>query len=150
MPHPLYDYGPPTLQVGETGTPASTTFDPINIPGGSPFTPPSNWAVNAPPGGSPSEEMEMLYDPHISSLAPNTGAVGAARTVTVNGTNFFAASKVEVNQMDVATTYVSATALTAVIPDRVTAGTVRVTVRNPTVEMESNGVDFTFTAAAEE
>lgn len=72
--------------------------------------------------------------PSGSSVAPvNTAAGGAGFTLTVNGANFVASSVVRWNGADRATTYISATQLTAAIPagDIVTAGTANVTVYTP-------------------
>jgi hypothetical protein len=72
--------------------------------------------------------------PTISSLAP-TGVVvgGAGLTLTVLGSNFVSASTVQWNQQARATTFVSATQLTAAIPasDIAVAGTASITVSNP-------------------
>ena len=51
-------------------------------------------------GGAPA-------DPHISSLSPNTGTVGTATPVTVNGANFAADAEVEVNGEAIPTTFVA-------------------------------------------
>ena len=152
MPRPGYDYGPPVVVgVGpdDDGTPATTTGEtesgqPPN--GFSPHTPPANTATVVEPGGSPSEEWLSLNDPHIASLTPNTGAAGAAVAVTVAGSNFDPDSTVEVDNAPVSTTYVSPAQLTTSL-NRATAGTVSVTVRNPTGDQESNSVNFTFTGA---
>lgn len=84
-------------------------------------------------------------DPGISSLSPAAGVVGVQVTVRVLGSNFEAGSVIEVDQVAVPTTYVSASELTATVTPAA-AGTKRITVRNPNDE-ESNGVDFTVTAA---
>jgi hypothetical protein len=72
--------------------------------------------------------------PTITSISP-TGAIagGAAFTLTVNGTNFVSGSTVSFNGNARATTFVSATQLTAFIlaSDIATAGTFNVTVTNP-------------------
>ena len=84
-------------------------------------------------------------DPHIDSLTPNTVSAAAGPvTVTVDGTNFEPTSKVEINQVQQTTTYVSATRLT-VSYDPSTAGTVQFTVRNVSGK-ESNSVPFTVAA----
>jgi hypothetical protein len=97
--------------------------------------PPSLWG-----GGA-------AVDPHIDTLAPNTGSAAAGPiAVTVTGTNFEAGSVIEVDQVALPTTFVSATSLTTSY-DPATAGTKLFTVRNPNDE-ESNSVPFT--VAAEE
>jgi hypothetical protein len=85
-------------------------------------------------------------DPQISALSPNTvSAAAAATVVTVTGTNFVSGSVIEINQVAVPTTFVSATSLTTSYDPSV-AGTVAFSVRNPNGE-ESNSVGFTVTAS---
>lgn len=150
-----YDYGPPvTVGTGDNQQDAGVPQDNseavvVDNEGDTPLSPPPDADTIVEPGGSPSDEMVELYDPSITSLTPDTAVVGADATVTVSGTNFFDTSAVEVAQSPVTTTYVSATELTATLTDPGTAGTAGVTVRNPQAEMESNTVDFTWTAAAE-
>jgi hypothetical protein len=72
--------------------------------------------------------------PTITSIDPTSApAGGAGFTLMVNGTNFVANSVVRWNGADRATTFGSATQLTATIlaSDIVTAGTAQVTVFNP-------------------
>ena len=74
--------------------------------------------------------------PTITSLSPATAtAGGAAFTLTVNGTGYVATSSVEVNGVARTTTFVSATQLTAQIlaSDIATAGTVQITIFNPSL-----------------
>ncbi len=74
--------------------------------------------------------------PTITSLSPGTvTAGGAAFTLVVNGTGFFAGSVVQVNGAARTTTFVSATQITVAIPatDIATAGTDQITVFNPAV-----------------
>ena len=149
-----YDYGPPTV-VGDgpedSGIPQEITdAEVVEEPGDSPHTPPPNTEIIVEPGGSPSDENVALNDPSVSTLAPDTAEIGSEATVTVTGTNFTDLSQVEVDQQPVSTTYVSATELTATLADPGAAGTASVTVRNPTAEMESNTVDFTWTDTTEE
>jgi hypothetical protein len=88
--------------------------------------------------------------PAITSLNPtSTTALGAAFTLTVNGTNFISGSSNSVvrwNGTDRTTTYVSTTQLTATITaaDIATGGTVAVTVFNPTPGGGTSGA-LTFT-----
>jgi N-acyl-D-amino-acid deacylase len=73
--------------------------------------------------------------PTTTSLSPTSKTAGdPAFTLTVNGTNFVPASVVNWNGSARTTTYVSATQVTASITaaDIATAGTVQVTVVNPT------------------
>ena len=70
----------------------------------------------------------------IVSLVPNSAEVNTAGlTLTVNGTGFLNAATVQFNGSDRATTYVSATQLTATLTtaDLATVGTYSVTVTNP-------------------
>ena len=67
--------------------------------------------------------------PTITTISPNSAvAGGAAFTLTINGTNFVAASMVNFGGTARTTTYVSATQLTAAIPAAaiVSAGTAAV------------------------
>ena len=72
--------------------------------------------------------------PTISSLGTNHSPGGASFTLTVNGTNFEAKSVVNFNGKPEATTFVSATKLSAAIPasDVAVVGNMNVTVTNPT------------------
>jgi len=92
--------------------------------------------VNPAPGGGTSNPQTFTIlnpVPTITSLSLAPAVGGPGFTLTVNGTNFVRSSIVRWNGADRATTYVSATQLTAAIPatDIVTAGTARVTVFNP-------------------
>ena len=90
--------------------------------------------------------------PTVSSISPNSAAAGSPGfTVTVNGTGFVAASQVRVNGSARATTFVSATMLTASIPasDVASAGTLAVSVFNPSPGGGTSGnAAFTVTAPA--
>jgi hypothetical protein len=87
--------------------------------------------------------------PTIMTLNPTSAkAGGAAFTLTVNGTNFVNGSTVRWNGSDRATTFVSPTQLTAVIPaaDITAAGVPIVTVFNPAPGGgNSNGLPFFIT-----
>ena len=86
-------------------------------------------------------------DPHISSISPATLAAPAAATVmTVTGTNFVSGATIDIDQVAVATTFVSATSLTTSWDPTVAKAYV-FTVRNPNEE-ESNSFSYTVTAAA--
>ncbi len=93
--------------------------------------------VNAPPGGGTSNGLTFTINnpaPAITSLSPNAAtAGGAAFTLTINGNGFVSTSSVWWNGAARATTFVSATQLTAQIPasDIATAGTANVVVMNP-------------------
>jgi hypothetical protein len=86
--------------------------------------------------------------PTISSLSPSTVVAGAPElTLQVNGGNFVANSSVRWNGAAVATTFNSATRLTAIIPAvKLTAlGTAEVTVMNVTAGTTSAPAVFTIT-----
>jgi hypothetical protein len=97
-----------------------------------------NVSVTTPgPGGGSTGSLPFSINnplPTITSLAPpNTTAGGAGFVLTVNGTNFVAASQVSFNNGLKPTTFKSATQLTATITaaDILNAGIVNVTVTNP-------------------
>ncbi len=101
--------------VNTTGTPAVTVTNPT-------------------PGGGVSNSVTFTITaasnpvPAITTLSPSTIAAGsAAFTLTVNGSNFVAASQVKFNGANKTTTFVSATQLTAAITaaDVNTTGTPR-------------------------
>jgi hypothetical protein len=72
--------------------------------------------------------------PVTTSISPSSAVAGGGSfTLTVNGTNFVSTSVVRWNGSDRATTFVSATQLTATVPasDIAVAGTAQVTVFNP-------------------
>ena len=95
-------------------------------------------ATNPSPGGGVSGSLAFVVDnpkPTITSLAPSSAlAGGAAFTLTVNGANFVSTSVANWAGSPRATTYVSATKITATInaSDIAKAGTFKVTVTNPT------------------
>ena len=85
--------------------------------------------------------------PVIDSLSPMSAVVGAAdSTLTVTGEGFIDGSVVTIGGVDAATTFVSATEVTAPLASSTaTAGIVPVTVKNGTAA--SGPIDFEFTAA---
>ncbi len=95
--------------------------------------------VNPAPGGGTSNPASFTIDasnpvPSISSLSPTSAASGnAGFTLTVSGSDFVAGSRVDWNGAALATTYVSASKLTALVPasDITIAGTASVTVVSP-------------------
>src|SRR3954470_14582674 len=90
----------------------------------------------------PPSILSGVPDPHIDTLSPTSGsAAGGAFVVTVTGTDFEPSSVIEINQVAVPTTYVSATQVTTSF-DPTVVGTVQFTVRN-TSGQESNSVPFT-------
>jgi 6-phosphogluconolactonase (cycloisomerase 2 family) len=88
--------------------------------------------------------------PTITTISPNsTVAGGAAFTLTINGTNFVAASMVNFGGSTPATTFLSSTQLTAAIPAASIAstGTPAVTVTNPAPGGgTSKAINFTITS----
>lgn len=92
----------------------------------------------APGGGTSSSAVFTVTStnplPTITSLAPVSALAGSAQfKLTVNGTNFVLSSVVNWNGTALATTYVSATQLTAQIPagDIAASGSANITVSNP-------------------
>ena len=87
--------------------------------------------------------------PTLTSLSPSSALVGgAAFTLTVNGSNFVSGSVVQWNGSPRATTFVSATQLTAAIPasDIAAGGSAQVTVINPAGGGTSNALAFIINA----
>jgi hypothetical protein len=94
---------------------------------------------NSAPGGGTSNPQVLTINnsvPVTTSISPNSKIVGDAQFIlTVNGSNFVASSTVRLNGSDRATTFVSASQLTAIIPatDLLTAtNTIQITVFNTT------------------
>jgi hypothetical protein len=93
--------------------------------------------VNPAPGGGTSGAVSFSTTdpvPVVTSLSPSTTASGgAAFTLTLNGSNFISTSAVQWNGSSRATTYLSATQLTASITaaDIAIAGSANVAVINP-------------------
>lgn len=88
--------------------------------------------------------------PVISSLSPTSASSGGpAFNLTVNGTGFVSGAAVQWNGSSLATTFVSATQLTAQVPasDTAAAGSASVTVLNPG-SAPSNAVTFIVTVSA--
>lgn len=89
--------------------------------------------------------------PTIATISPTSTAVGMAFTLTVNGTNFIAASKVNFGGSAATTTFVSTTQLTAAILATAiaSASTVAVTVTNGAPGGgTSNPANFTITSGS--
>ncbi|MGE5596059.1 MAG: beta strand repeat-containing protein [Hyphomicrobiales bacterium] len=93
--------------------------------------------VSPSPGGGTSSQLPFAINnplPTLTSVAPTSAIAGdPGFTLTVNGTGFIATSKVRWDGADLATTYVSATQLTASVPatNIATAGSHSVTVNTP-------------------
>ncbi|MGO9088036.1 MAG: beta-propeller fold lactonase family protein [Candidatus Sulfotelmatobacter sp.] len=90
--------------------------------------------------------------PTITAISPNsTVAGGAAFTLTINGTNFVAASTVNFGGSATATTFVNSTQLTAAIPAASinSTGVPAVTVTNPAPGGgTSKAINFTITSGS--
>jgi YVTN family beta-propeller protein len=90
------------------------------------------------------------FTPTITTISPNsTVAGGAAFTLTINGTNFVAASMVDFGGAAPATTFVNSTKLIVAIPAAIIAstGTPAVTVTNPAPGGgTSKAINFTITS----
>jgi hypothetical protein len=124
----------PSALVASAGTPAVTVTNPS-------------------PGGGTSNAVSFTINaannpvPTLTTLAPSSTTAGSsAFALTVNGSGFVSGSIVNFGGTARATTYVSATQLTAAIlaADVASAGTPSVTVTNPTPGGgTSNGVTFT-------
>jgi uncharacterized protein (TIGR03437 family) len=88
--------------------------------------------------------------PAISSLSPNSAAAGSpAFSLTVNGSGFVSGAIVQWNGSTLATTFVSATQLTAEVPaaNNANAVSANITVLNPG-SAASNALTFTVSAAS--
>ena len=98
-------------------------------------------------GSSSSSNPTSNPVPSVTSMTPGSAQAGSAATViTVGGTDFIASSTVIWNESALATTYVSSTSLTAVVPasDLLSAGSAMITVENPSPGGgTSNGKSFT-------
>src|SRR5580704_19336774 len=102
-------------------------------------------------GGSSAKDQPPNQTPTITYISPNTAVAGdAAFTITINGTNFVAASVVNFGGSAPVTTFVNSTQLTAAIPavSIASTGTMAVTVTNPApAGGTSNARNFTITSA---
>jgi sugar lactone lactonase YvrE len=85
--------------------------------------------------------------PTVTSVTPTTASVGGAGlTLGLNGTNFVPGVTANFNGTPLATTFVSSTQITAILPsaDLLSVGTFSVTATNPDVQgATSNAVNFT-------
>ncbi len=112
-------------------------------------------AVNPAPGGGTSNTASIAVNngiPGPITLSPSAVIVGTSTptTVTVNGSNLMPASVVQVNGTARTTTFVSSTQLTFVltVADQATAGTLFVTVVNPSPGGGTASTTLTVAAAA--
>ena len=86
----------------------------------------------------------LAADPSIGSLSPATAVAGsAAFTLTITGTNFTSASTSSWGATTLATTYVSATELTATIPDPLAASADAICITVSTDGASSSCATFT-------
>lgn len=108
------------------------------------------------PGGGTSSGVSLTVGsgagsaPTLTSISPSATTAGAAQfTLTANGTNFANDAQVLWQGSPLATTFVSATQLTAVVPASLVlaAGSAAVSVRNVTANQTSNALTFTINAA---
>lgn len=139
-----YQYGPPVTVTVVGGANASTTPATDTVVGADAST---SGAVIDVVGGSPSDESGKGHTATITVLTPATVDFGVADTVvTVTGTNFTRKSYVKYGTVVLATTYVSATSLTAVFPTaaRTTIGTVAIRVQDG-AKISATTVNFTYT-----
>lgn len=93
---------------------------------------------NPAPGGGTSGALTLTVTnpppPALTSISPGSVLAGSAGfTLTVNGSNFVSGSVVQVNGSNRATTFISATGLTAAVPasDVANAGNLSIKVFNP-------------------
>ncbi len=94
----------------------------------------SGTAGSSPTGSTTPPASSTNPTPGITSIAPaNLVAGSTGQTVTVAGTGFVTSSVVNLNGTPLKTTYVSASSVTAAVPDQSIAadGTVAITVTNP-------------------
>ena len=104
----------------------------LTTPGTEPVT-----VFNPTPGGGTSSAQTFTITnpaPTLTNISPNSATAGSGNTmITLTGTNFVSNSTAEFNGIAIATTFVNATKLTAVIPaaDLTTVGTEPITVVNP-------------------
>ena len=142
-----------TTFVSATQLTASITAADIAVAGTFPVT-----IFNPTPGGGTSTAVNFTVNapsnpvPTLTSISPSSAtAGGVAFTLTATGTNFINGSIVRWNGANRTTTFVSATQLTASITaaDIATAGTVPVTIFNPTPGGgTSAAVNFTINAGS--
>ncbi len=85
----------------------------------------------------------------LSSFTPNTAQLGDPdKTITITGSGFVATTVAQVNGTSIATTLVSPTSLTAIIPAAYFAapGTLQITLKNPATGSVSGALPFTVSA----
>lgn len=102
-------------------------------------------------GGTPPPPPPQNPRPVLTTISPTSRTAGSAGfTLTVNGSSFISSSVVKWGGSNRTTTYVRSTQLTAAISasDIATAGSVQVTVFNPTPGGGTSATAATFTVSA--
>ena len=111
----------------------------------------ANITVFNPTANTSSRQLVFtVYGPGIDQLTPASVARNSpATTITVDGVNFEADALVRWNGSDLATSYVSPTRLTAIIPatSLATVGSATITVYNVALNEISNPATFTISEA---
>jgi len=102
--------------------------------------------INPDPNGGASLPATFTVTPAETAAAvtPTLVSVGQSFTLTVTGSNFVTGATVRFNGTSLATTFVSATTLTAMVPESLdtTVGTAQVTVVDP-FGVGTNALSFT-------
>lgn len=154
-------------QLNATATGIASAGGPVPLTGSFVYSPASG-TVLAPGNG---QNLKVTFTPtdatdynttianvlinvialNLTVVSPNTTLLGdPSRAITITGVGFVANSVIQVNGASLATTFNSATSLSATIPssDFLTARTLNITVNNPTQGTNSNTLSFTVTAPA--
>lgn len=103
-----------------------------------------------PPSGGTSQPQTFLINnpaPALTSVAPTAVTAGGPRfTVTATGSSFVPSSALQINGTNLATTFVSATSLTGVVPASLVtaAGNAQVRVFNPAPQGGLSGASTIF------
>ncbi len=138
----------PATDIASVGTASVVVFNPVNAGGANAIR------RQGGPAGTFSNTLTFTINasnpvPTLTAISPtSTGAGGAAFTMTLTGTNFISGSTAQWKGSARATTFVSATQLTAAITaaDIATSGTAAITVVNPAPGGgTSNALTFTIT-----
>ncbi|MGI4760329.1 MAG: IPT/TIG domain-containing protein [Janthinobacterium lividum] len=133
------------VSSGFTVNAAGTQLTGLVVPAGAqtgPFSISTSGGLGSSPGSF------TVTAPVITSLSPASVVAGSgALTLTVNGANFVRGATVSLNGVNLATTYLSATQLTAAVPNAATstAGSYPVRVANSAVSGSSTSAAVTFT-----
>ncbi|GLY26996.1 IPT/TIG domain-containing protein [Kineosporia sp. NBRC 101731] len=125
--------GTPTVKFGAANATNVTVNSPTSITATAPAGTGTVFVTVANNGGTSAASAATAYTYQdalgLSSISPTTGPITGGTTITATGTGFTTDSQITVDGNAVATTYVSATKLTAVTPATTTAGGVPVTVK---------------------